>query len=38
MGTAVLLQAADPEQARAVLTTDRYAEIEVHSWAFGGRR
>ncbi|HTF06726.1 MAG TPA: YciI family protein [Asanoa sp.] len=38
LGTAVLLQAADPEQARAVLTADRYADIEVHSWTFGGRR
>jgi hypothetical protein len=23
--------------ARAVLAPDRYADIEVHDWAFGGR-
>jgi len=38
LGTAVLLRASDPIQARAVLTPNRYAEIEVHNWAFGGRR
>ncbi|GAA4964178.1 uncharacterized protein YciI [Nonomuraea thailandensis] len=38
LGTAVLLRAADPEAARAVLTPDRYAGIEVHDWEFGGRR
>jgi uncharacterized protein YciI len=38
LGTAVLLRATDPEAARAVLTTDRYADIEVHDWQFGGRR
>ena len=38
LGTAVLLRAPDPETARAVLTADRYAEIEVHAWEFGGRR
>jgi uncharacterized protein YciI len=37
IGTAVLLRASGPAQARAVLATDRYAEIEVHDWAFGGR-
>ncbi|WP_329415854.1 YciI family protein [Streptomyces sp. NBC_00704] len=37
LGTAVLLQASDPEAARAVLTQDRYAAIEVHNWRFGGR-
>lgn len=38
LGTAVLLRAADPDQARGVLTRDRYAGIEVHNWTFGGRR
>ncbi|MEU6252526.1 YciI family protein [Streptomyces sp. NPDC047043] len=38
LGTAVLLRAPDPQTARAVLTADRYAEIEVHAWEFGGRR
>ncbi len=37
LGTAVLLRAPDPETARAVLTPDRYADIEVHNWRFGGR-
>jgi uncharacterized protein YciI len=38
LGTAVLLRASDPGTARAVLTPDRYADIEVHNWTFGGRR
>lgn len=38
LGTAVLLRAPDPDTARAVLTADRYADIEVHDWDFGGRR
>jgi uncharacterized protein YciI len=37
LGTAVLVQATDPDTARAVLTPDRYADIEVHNWQFGGR-
>ena len=37
VGTAALLQAPDPDTARAVLTSDRYADIEVHNWDFGGR-
>jgi uncharacterized protein YciI len=37
LGTAVLLRSPDPDQARAILTPDRYADIEVHSWQFGGR-
>ncbi|SMF49391.1 YciI family protein [Streptomyces sp. Amel2xC10] len=37
LGTAVLLRALDPDTARAVLTVDRYASIEVHAWQFGGR-
>jgi uncharacterized protein YciI len=38
LGTAALLRAPDPDTARAVLTQDRYAAIEVHDWMFGGRR
>ncbi|MFC4535938.1 YciI family protein [Sphaerisporangium dianthi] len=38
LGTAVLLRAPDPDAARAVLTVDRYADVEVHDWGFGGRR
>ncbi|MEU0575395.1 YciI family protein [Dermacoccus nishinomiyaensis] len=38
LGTAVLLRAPDPRTARAVLAADRYADIEVHNWDFGGRR
>jgi uncharacterized protein YciI len=37
LGTAVLLRAPDPDTARAVLTSTRYAAIEVHDWQFGGR-
>jgi uncharacterized protein YciI len=37
LGTAVLLRAPGPDEARAVLTADRYADIEVHNWQFGGR-
>ncbi len=37
LGTAALVRAADPDAARAVLTPDRYAAIEVHNWQFGGR-
>jgi uncharacterized protein YciI len=37
LGTAVLMRARDPGAARAVLTPDRYADIEVHNWQFGGR-
>ncbi|MGW7522510.1 YciI family protein [Streptomyces sp. NPDC054783] len=37
LGTAALVRAPDPEAARAVLTADRYADIEVHNWQFGGR-
>jgi len=38
LGTAVLIRAPDPDTARAVLPLDRYADIEVHDWRFGGRR
>jgi uncharacterized protein len=37
LGTAVLARARDPDAARAILTPDRYAVIEVHNWQFGGR-
>ncbi len=37
LGTAALLRAADEESARAVLTAEAYAELEVHPWQFGGR-
>jgi uncharacterized protein YciI len=38
LGTAALIAAPDPDEARAVLTPGRYASIEVHRWTFGGRR
>jgi len=37
LGTAALARARDPDAARAILTPDRYAAIEVHRWRFGGR-
>ncbi|AVH61668.1 MULTISPECIES: YciI family protein [Streptomyces] len=37
LGTAALVRAPDPDSARAVLAPGRYADIEVHSWQFGGR-
>ena len=37
LGTAALVRAPDPDTARAALTPDRYADIEVHNWQFGGR-
>ncbi|MFF3490264.1 YciI family protein [Streptomyces sp. NPDC002795] len=37
LGTAALLRAPDADAARAVLSPDRYADIEVHNWEFGGR-
>jgi hypothetical protein len=37
LGTAALLRAPGPDKARAILTPDRYASIEVHNWQFGGR-
>ncbi|MFD9610002.1 YciI family protein [Streptomyces sp. NPDC059083] len=38
VGTAALVRAPDAAAAAAVLRTpDRYAGIEVHDWAFGGR-
>jgi len=37
LGTAALVRAPDPDTARAVLTVDRYADVEVHHWQFGGR-
>lgn len=37
LGTAALVRAPDPDTARAILTPDRYADVEVHHWRFGGR-
>lgn len=37
LGAAVLLGASGPDDARAVLSADRYTGIEVHQWRFGGR-
>jgi uncharacterized protein YciI len=37
LGTAALVRAPDSDTARAILTPDRYADIEVHHWQFGGR-
>jgi uncharacterized protein YciI len=37
LGTAVLIRAPDPDTARAVLTPELYADIEVHNWQFGGQ-
>lgn len=38
LGTAALVRAPDRQAARAILSQDRYADIEVHPWRFGGRR
>lgn len=38
LGTAALLRAPDPDRARAVLSPEGYAAVEVHEWEFGGRR
>lgn len=37
LGTAALVRAPDPETACAVLARERYDDIEVHNWQFGGR-
>ncbi|MFF0725549.1 YciI family protein [Streptomyces sp. NPDC004134] len=37
LGTAALLRAPNAAAARAVLTADAYAAVEVHDWYFGGR-
>ncbi|MEU6664331.1 YciI family protein [Streptomyces sp. NPDC046821] len=37
LGTAAMIQAPDPETACALLTADRYAAVEVHTWWPGGR-
>ncbi len=36
LGTAALVRAPDPDMARAVLTPDPHADIDVHNWLFGG--
>ena len=38
LGTAALVRTPDANAARALLTPDQYADIEVHHWTFGGRR
>ncbi|EXG82242.1 YciI family protein [Cryptosporangium arvum] len=38
LGTAMLVRLPDQESARALLSPEHYAEIEVHDWQFGGRR
>lgn len=38
LGTAALVRKPDPGAARAVLTVERYADVEVCEWEFGGRR
>ena len=37
LGTAALVHSPDPRTARALLTQERYVNIEVHNWQFGGR-
>ncbi len=37
LGTAALVRATSPNPARAMLTADRYASVEVCNWRFGGR-
>ncbi|MEW2355275.1 YciI family protein [Spirillospora sp. NPDC029432] len=37
VGTAALVRAPGVDAARGVLTVERYAGVEVHEWAFGGR-
>jgi uncharacterized protein YciI len=36
VGTAALLRASGPDEARSVLTVERYATVETHHWQFGG--
>ncbi len=38
LGTAALVRAPDEDAARAFLTPDAYASIDVLPWEFGGRR
>jgi uncharacterized protein YciI len=38
LGTAALVRAADVHAASSVLTSSRYAEVDVRRWQFGGRR
>jgi uncharacterized protein YciI len=37
LGTAVLVQARDPDTAASILAADQYASVEVHRWQPGGR-
>jgi uncharacterized protein len=38
LGTAALIRAVGPVEARATFDPARYVHIEAHNWAFGGRR
>ncbi|WEV24080.1 YciI family protein [Streptomyces sp. 71268] len=38
LGTAALVQAPDPDTARATLAPDHHDHVEVHDWQCGGRR
>lgn len=38
LGTAMVVRAPDSDAARALLSADEYADVEVHNWQFGGRR
>jgi uncharacterized protein YciI len=37
LGTVAIVHAPNPDSARGVLTRDRYTDVEVHDWYFGGR-
>ncbi len=37
LGALALVRVPDPDAARAVLPPNRYADVEVHRWQFGGR-
>jgi hypothetical protein len=37
LGAGVLLEAPDADDARSILSGDRYTGIDVHQWRFGGR-
>lgn len=37
LGVAALLEAADPDMARDIVSTEGLTGVEVHQWRFGGR-
>jgi uncharacterized protein YciI len=37
LGTVALVEAPDADTARTVVSADKYADIEVHNWDYGGR-